>query len=76
MDCAWRRSGFQKDYQKSEVLNGAVMVSGQAKTSGADCIFILQMDNLVAGKNDPYSIFISSFPLAPSVLLLHLFLLP
>lgn len=53
MDCAWRRSGFQKDYQKSEVLNGAVMVSGQAKTSGADCIFILQMDNLVAGKNDP-----------------------
>lgn len=49
---------------------------GAAKTSGADYILILQLDNLVVGKTDPYSIFINSFPLAPSVLLLHLFLLP
>ena len=49
MYCAWGRSGFPKEYQ-GEGSNGKVMVIEQAKTSGADYIFILQMDNLIAGR--------------------------
>ena len=45
----WKRSSFPKEYQgKASSIKGVDL--RQTRTSGADNIRILQMDNLIAGK--------------------------